>query len=232
MVYMAYRTLLHMANPTPTHGILNSLPMIFSPYPLNIEPPYPMVYWTLYPRFLNPYPWYYEPPMHCISKSYHRYFEPLHMVYRTHLSMVSWHSYKRYIKTPTCGISNALPMVYRTVLLMLFWLPPTHGISNHLTMIYRIPTDGILTLPPTHGISNPLPIVLWTSYTLYFETLFMVFRTATHSILNSLIHDILTSLQMVYRTLYTCYSEPMVYRTLLPMVFVSLPYPRNIEPIN
>ena len=109
---------------------------------------------------------------------------------------------------------------------------PTHGISNHLTMIYRIPTDGILTLPPTHGISNPLPIVLWTSYTLYFETLFMVFRTATHSILNSLIHDILTSLQMVYRTLYTCYSEPMVYRTLLPMVFVSLPYPRNIEPIN
>ena len=101
--------------------------------------------------------------------------------------MVWWSSYRWYIEPPTHGISNTLPVVFRT-LYPWYIEPPTHGVVNSwyvvpLSMVFRSPypwyiespTHDILTPypwyiePPTHGILNPLLIVYWTPYSWYFE---------------------------------------------------------------
>jgi hypothetical protein len=129
---MVYRTPYTWYFERPTHGIYNRLThdiLTPSPDPWNIKPrnygilnPLPMGYLPslLSMVYRTPYPWHYEPPIHCISKPYPWYFEPLRMSYRTPLSMVFRPAYIWYIEPSTRGISNPLPMVYRTLLPMVF----------------------------------------------------------------------------------------------------------------
>ena len=83
------------------------------------------------------------------------FVNPLHMVYWTH--------YPGYIKPPTHGIVNPLPMV--------IW-PPTQCISNPCPRYIKPPTNGVWPFypwhiePSTHSMSNSL---LW-----YYEPPYLV----------------------------------------------------------
>jgi hypothetical protein len=89
--------------------------------------PLSMVHWT-------PYPWYFEPPTHGISKPYPWDIEPpIHAI----LIPYPWN-----IEPLIHGISNAIPMAFS---------PASHGTSISLNI-------GILYPLSINGISNTLPM--------------------------------------------------------------------------
>ena len=113
--------------------------------------------------YINPYPWYFDPPSHGMLTPYPRYVEPLRHGILNSLPMVC--------RPPTNGTSISNP------LLKVFW-PPTYGILTLLSMVLW---------PPYPWNIEPLTMVFWTPAHAISNTLSMVFWPPTHGISNPLL---------------------------------------------
>jgi hypothetical protein len=196
----------------PTHGISNSIPIVYwhtlcffdpstngipNPYGIlilihGISNPLSVVYRAPYPKYIESFAHDILTPLRIVYITPTLwYFDPIPMVpvYRT---SSLWNIY-------------SLPMVYRTDL---------HIFFRPLFMEYQTPIHGILT--PTHGISNSLPMVFQPPPNLWY------IETPANNILSPYAwyieppsYGILNPLPMVYWTLCVWYFDllPMVCRT-------------------
>jgi hypothetical protein len=110
----------------------------------------PMVYWPLYPWYINPpthgiltpYPWYFDPPTHGISTPLSMVFWPAYPCYiDTQAQLVYWSPSPWYIDPPIHGILTPLPMEYWSPYTWYFDLPAYLLIRNGGGSIYH--TRGV-----------------------------------------------------------------------------------------
>ena len=137
-----------------THGISNTLPMLFwppsfqdilIPYPWYFNPlthgilnPIPMLFWQPGPwckqppihGILTPYPWYFDPSIHGILIPY-----PWHI---NHLPMVVQPDYPWYFDP--LSIFCTLSMLFLPAYLW-YIEHPTYAILTHLPMVFCSPLD-------------------------------------------------------------------------------------------